>query len=193
MVDLVVVICHFKEDLGWIDQLKHPYVIYNKNPKNEGEYDFNIPNYGFDTVAYVKYIIDNYDNLPNYVCFSQDDPFFHCEEFLNKVNGFDGLSEFCPLGKTYERDNEDTLKQTIDYAKRVGIEFEEPIKFINSAQCIVSSKLIRSTSIDVYKNIMYSYDKNSVINQTNYLIEYLWPTIMNFNDKLELSFNNCRK
>ena len=144
-------------------------------------------------IATIKYIIDNYDNLHDYVCFSQDDPFFHCGEFLNKVNGFDGLSEFCPLGKTYERDGENILRQTMNYAKRVGIEVKEPIKFINSAQSIVSSKLIRSTPIEIYKNIMDSYDKNSVINQTNYLIEYLWPTIMNFNDKLELSLNNCRK
>ena len=57
-------------------------------------YDINLPNVGFDTIVYLKYIIDNYDNLPDFVCFSQDNPFFHCENFLDKVNEFDFAKKF---------------------------------------------------------------------------------------------------
>jgi hypothetical protein len=30
-----------------------------------------------------------------------------------------------------------------------------------------------------------------VISHTNYLIEYLWPTILNFNNELQESMLNC--
>mgnify|MGYP000163707659 FL=1 len=191
-VDLKVVICHYNQDLGWISDLKHDYVIYNKNPNNNGKYDFDLPNVGFDTIVYLKFIIDNYDDLPDYVCFSQDDPFYHCPEFTNNVNNFNGEEEFLPLGITYVRDNEQTLKQTINYADTLGIEYEEPIKFINSCQSIVSKNLIRKRSKESYKKIKDSLPKNAIINNTNYIVEYLWPTIMNFNSELVVSYNNCK-
>lgn len=188
---LVVVICHHSQDLEWTNKLEHPYVVYNKNQRNNGKFDFDLPNYGFDTIAYVKYIIDNYENLPDFVCFSQDDPFFHCTKFLEKVNGFMGETDFYPLGVTYERDIDVIIEQVRNYSKTIELEIEEPIRFINSAQCIVSKKLIQMTPKHIYQNIMDSYDKNKVINETNYLIEYLWPTILNFNNDLKITFNNC--
>ena len=80
--NLVVVICHYQEDLSWTKDLEHPYVVYNKNYKEAHKYAMNLPNVGFDSIAYFKYIIDMYEFLPNYVCFSQDDPFFHCHYFI---------------------------------------------------------------------------------------------------------------
>ena len=138
---MVVVICHFKENLDWVKNLKHRYIIYNKNSEEQHLYDINLPNVGFDTIVYLKYIIDNYDNLPDFVCFSQDNPFFHCENFLDKVNEFDFTKKFLPLGKTYIRDTIE-LERTIKYANNNQITYELPIKFINSAQCIVSKELI---------------------------------------------------
>lgn len=188
---LVVVICHFKENLDWVTQLKHPYVIYNKNPENNHKFEINLPNVGFDTVAYLTYIIDNYNNLPDFVCFSQDDPFFHCKSFINRVNDFSFNVEFLPLGITYIRDNKDILDQTINYAKNTGISYTEPIKFINSAQCIVSKTLIQKNPVEFYERVRDTLPKKEKINQINYYVEYLWPTILNFNDKLNISYNNC--
>ncbi len=190
MKNLVVVICHFKENLGWVSNLNHPYVIYNKNPNNAGKYHFDLPNVGFDTIVYLKYIIDNYDNLPDYVCFSQDDPFYHCPNFLTKVNEFDFTKKFHPLGISYIRTVDQIVKETIDYADSVGIKYELPIKFINSAQCIVSKELILMREKESYQRIKDSIP-NQVISHTNYLIEYLWPTILNFNKELQESRINC--
>lgn len=191
MTNLVVVICHYKENLSWIKNLKQDYVIYNKNPNNNGKYHFDLPNYGFDTIVYLTYIIDHYDTLPDFICFSQDDPFFHCPGFLEKVNNFNGNKKFHPLGITYYRDVEDILTRTKKYAESVGIEYDEPIKFINSAQCIVSSELIKSKPKSFYERIKNSLNKEQIITETNYLIEYLWPTILGFNNELEISRNNC--
>jgi len=190
-MNLVVVICHYKENLSWVKDLKHEYKIYNKNPKNNGKYDFDLENYGFDTIAYLTHIIDNYDNLPDFICFSQDDPFYHCPNFIQKVNDFNGDVLFYPLGVTYYRDVESILNETKKYAIEVGLDYSEPIKFINSAQCIVSKELIKKNPKSLYENIKNSLSTNQIITQTNYYIEYLWPTILSFNEELEVSFNNC--
>lgn len=180
---LKVIICHFEKDLSWTSDLKHPYVVYNKNPANNGKFDVDMPNVGFDTVAYLKYVIDNFENLPDYVCFSQDDPFFHCPDFLKIVNEFDFEKSFVPLGAVYTRDGED-LKKTIEYCYKNEIEYKLPIKFINSAQCIVSKKLIKKRNVEYYLNIKNTLPTNEVINKINYYVEYLWPTIFSFNEEL---------
>jgi hypothetical protein len=189
-MELTVVICHFKEDLSWVKDIKHKVVIYNKNPEHNNLYEINLPNVGFDTIVYLKYIIDNYDNLPDYVCFSQDDPFYHCPRFIEKVNEFDFIRKFHPLGISYIRSVDNIVKDTISYADSVGIKYELPIKFINSAQCIVSRELILMRNKESYQRIKDSIP-NQIISQTNYLIEYLWPTILNFNNELEVSRLNC--
>jgi hypothetical protein len=189
-MSLTVVICHFKENLDWVENIKHDVVIYNKNPNETHLYDINLPNIGFDTIVYLKYIIDNYENLPDYICFSQDNPFDHCPSFLEKVNNFDFSKEFHPLGMSYFRDGEMILNQTIRYAESVGLSFKFPIKFVSSAQCIVSKKLILKRDKDSYIKIKNSIPEQ-VITNVNYLIEYLWPTILNFNDELEINLYNC--
>lgn len=189
-MNLTVVVCHFKEDLSWLKKIKHKVVVYNKNPNEFHLYENNLPNLGFDTIVYLKYIIDNYDNLPDYICFSQDNPFYHCVNFIDRVNNFDFTKKFHPLGISYIRGPEDIVKETTDYANSVGVKYELPIKFINSAQCIVSKELILMREKESYQRIKDSIP-NQVISHTNYLIEYLWPTILNFNNELEESRLNC--
>jgi uncharacterized membrane protein len=128
-------------------------MIYNKNPKNNDKFEHNLPNVGFDTIAYLRYIVEYYDNLPDYVCFSQDYPFDHCPSFVEKVNNFNFESEFYPLGCTYVRTG-DELEKTLVYANKNEIFYEEPIKFISSAQCIVSKNLILKNDLEYYIKIM---------------------------------------
>jgi hypothetical protein len=188
---LIVVICHYRENLNWLKDLKHPYIVYNKNPNNNHLFENNLPNVGFDTVVYLKYIIDNYNNLPDYICFSQDNPFYHCSTIIDKINNFNFDSDFVPLGISYVRDQKDILEKTIKYAEENGIKLNIPIKFINSAQCIVSKKLILKNTKEFYEKIKETLPKNEIINQTNYIVEYLWPTILGFNEELKISFYNC--
>lgn len=180
---LEVVICHFEQDLSWVSKLNYPSVIYNKNHLENGRYDFDLPNVGFDTIVYLTYIIDNYEKLPDYVCFSQDDPFFHCPEFVSLVNNFSFDKDFLPLGAVYERDGEELIG-TIKYCEINTIDYKLPIKFINSAQCIVSKELILKRNIDFYEKIRDTLPKYEIKNINNYFVEYLWPTILNFNQKL---------
>lgn len=183
-MNLVVVVCHYKEDLKWLNELKHPYIVYNKNPENKG-FSINLENYGYDAVAYLKYVIENYNNLPDYVCFTQDNPFVHCPCFLEKVNGFKFDREFVALGVTYYREGEDILNRTIEYANQNNIPYKLPIKFTSGLQYIVSKTLIKKTPVDIYEKLLSTLPKNMVKTEINYYMEYLWATIFNMNEELQ--------
>jgi len=190
---LEVVICHYQEDLKWVKNLKHKYVIYNKNPKFNGKYDFDLPNIGFDALVYLTYIVDNYNNLPSFVCFAQDEPFDHCGNALEIINNFKFDKLFVPIGATYERDGGHVLEQAIEWADKLDIKYTKPIKFITSAQCIVSKELILKTPLSKYKQIKEHFVKQNLkIHVDNWAFEYFWPTFLNFNEELELSLYNCK-
>jgi hypothetical protein len=193
-MDLEVVVCHFKEDLQWLQYLKHPYVIYNKNPNKTHLYENNLPNYGFDTITYLTYIIKNYYNLPNYVCFAQDHPFDHCANFVDLVNNFNMQDDFCCLGFCYERHPTSSfpapcaLNSALKLAENLNIICQQPLKYISSAQCIVSKNLILKRSLEDYIRYSQVFPQTAPITYINYSMEYLWPTILGFADNLHTRF-----
>lgn len=190
-MNLVVVICHFQESLEWVKELKYPFIVYNKNPKNNDQFELNFPNVGYDAIVYFDYIIKNYDNLPDFVCFTQDNPFDHCPSFIDKVNNFDKNLDYYPLGITYIRDNEETINQTITYANQNNIDVKLPIKFISGTQSILSKKLILRNDLEFYKNLQSTITTTQVVSHNNWMIEYLWPSIFGFNDEIKVNLYNC--
>lgn len=205
-MNLTVVICHFRRDLGWLDKLTVPYIVYNKNPDNNHKFKHNLPNFGFDTIAYLTYIVEHYHNLPDYVCFAQDYPFDHTNEtghdFIDIVNNFTSmhpLPAFFPLGLCYYRDSTPDfchLNWTLDFVKQNNIEIKLPLKFISSAQCIVSKHLILKQSLEFYNKLLGVFPTYTHLTMTNYAMEYLWPTILGFADELtpinDIVFDNVK-
>lgn len=57
----VVIVAHYNEDITWVKNLKYKYIIYEKLKKNSKYY---CPNYANEATTYLKYICDNYNNLP---------------------------------------------------------------------------------------------------------------------------------
>jgi hypothetical protein len=72
----VIIIARYKEDIEWttkLNKFKNVHIYEKENLEKE---PYNIPkNKGSEASAYLKYIIDNYDNLPNHL------GFIHCHEF----------------------------------------------------------------------------------------------------------------
>lgn len=81
------VISRYSEDISWINDFNFDYIIYNKGEKIEGAYNvLDIENIGNNQRDIFKYIIDNYDNLPDVIGFIQGNPFDHCKiEKFNKI------------------------------------------------------------------------------------------------------------
>ena len=186
---LVVVVNHYQYDTSWVSRLNHPAVVYNKNPNHTHLYDINLPNLGFDTIVYLRYIIDNYDNLPDYICFLQDDPFFHCMDVIQIVNNFKFDKDFVPMSTSYYLGGHD-WKMSEDYAERVGLQFQRPLKMITSCQCIVSKERVLKREKSFYELLVSTIDKQ-VKSSENYAIENLWPTILSFNEDL-IPCINCK-
>ena len=130
------------------------------------------------------FILNNYESLPDYVAFLQGNPFDHCSDAVDLINNFKFDSPFVPLGPKYIRDGSQ-LNDTIDWAKLCNIDIDLPIRFIGGAQCIVSKDLIQKRTKksyqQIYEKVCPHIDFNS---HTKYFFEYLWPSILGFNNDL---------
>jgi len=182
-LNLVLVIAKYKESIEWTKSLENKVFIFNKNIE-ENDFELNLPNKGFETDTFLHFIIENYESLPDYIAFLQGNPFDHCPEVLKLINDFKFDSSFVSLGPNYTRDGS-LLNDTIEWAKFCNIDVSLPIRFIGGAQCIVSKNLIKKRTKESYEQIYEKICPNIDFNShTKYFFEYLWPTILGFNDKI---------
>jgi hypothetical protein len=181
-MEMTIVIAKYKESIDWSKNLNKPYIIFNKNPDDNHLFENNLPNMGRETDTFFNYIIGNYESLPDYVCFLQGDPFDHCPNALDLINNFSFNVPVLPLGSVYFRDGGD-LDSTLKWAEFCKIEVKSSPKFISGMQCVVSKDLIKKRSKDSYENLHKNVCKElNVSAYTGYLFEYLWPTILGFNE-----------
>lgn len=64
--DKIVVVCaKYKRDVNFLNSIPYKHVIIEK--------DIDVPNIANEATSYLKYIIDNYNNLPNNIIFIHDE------------------------------------------------------------------------------------------------------------------------
>lgn len=80
----VLVVAQHKEDLGWLSEVDCSVVVYSKG-KAYGIESIPQPNLGRESSAYLAYIVDNYNDLPELVMFSQGNPFPHSPDFVART------------------------------------------------------------------------------------------------------------
>lgn len=181
---LKIIITRFYEDTSWVKDLKHPYIIYNKNPKDKNLYEHNLPNKGLCEHTLFHYIVENYDNLPDYLANVQGNPFDHCTNIVGLINNFNFCGSHLPLGKCYYRDNEILIADVLQLAKDAKIECPLPIKYVSGNQFIVSRESILKRSKEDYINVLNIYPETPKI-YWDFTMEYILPTILNFADELK--------
>ena len=67
----MLVVSHFNEDLTWIDLFlgdKLPHIVYTRSSDKLALHNFHV-NKGREAVAYLRYIVDYYENLPSLIAF----------------------------------------------------------------------------------------------------------------------------
>lgn len=89
-----IVIAKYKENISWSDEFKDFRVVYEKSENQEIEGSKKLENKGRETDTYLNYILDNYENLPECVIFTQGDPIGDGPHTLHPVNG--GLGGIFP-------------------------------------------------------------------------------------------------
>ncbi len=80
--EVVIVIARYNEEISRFSEFNSNIVVYNKgkddiSPLIDRTKIINVPNLGREAGTYCNYILDNYDNLPEYMIFTQAHPADH--------------------------------------------------------------------------------------------------------------------
>lgn len=80
--DIIIVVARYNEDISNFIPYNNNLMVYNKgvndiNPAINHNYVKIVHNLGRESGTYCNFILDNYDNLPNYVIFTQANPSNH--------------------------------------------------------------------------------------------------------------------
>lgn len=154
--NLQVVVARYNENIEWTNQLNYKVNIFNKNEDDNHLFDYNLPNVGREPHTFFTYIINNYDNLPEYIAFVQGNPFDHCNNVINEINNFDFKTEFKQLGVLHQltMEYESINQQVQSYSNQIGFNITYPIYMTPGAQYIISRRLIKKKPIEFYQRIL---------------------------------------
>ena len=186
-----ICIAHYNEDLIWTKYLNTPFSIISKHGI---EYDV-APNRGNEASSYLKYIIDNYEQLPDFVFFvhgheTSNHQTGKIQDIINTtiniitdstryldINGcqlnlrnfptsYTKFLEFIPIYNSIIKKKQLTENDIIYWA---------------SAQFCVNKDAILSNSKEVYENF-YNYLMTTNENSfwTSRYFEYTWEHIFSY-------------
>jgi len=111
--NVLFVVSRYNEDLRWLEEFTDNYFIINKGQNNLSYIfanKFQRPNYGGNQYDICQFIVDNYDDLPDLICFVQGFPFDHCHKdvFQQLINNtsFTALESYggIPEGEYHKKD-----------------------------------------------------------------------------------------
>lgn len=198
-----LVIARYDENLDWLELIKNKvtYTIYNKGKNDISYTSIKRPNIGRESETYLHYIIDNYENLPDYICFIQGFPFDHIdynyieigeyefkkfsakynkEEFLNKIiyynnttpSFFGEVIECDEFGKPQESG---TRGYNLNiFLKKINISEQEKFIFSPGANMIIPKKYILNYTKEWWIN---TYNVHNLIPLAPWMFERLWGVL----------------
>ena len=167
---------HYNEDLKWLEKSEWPVIIVTHEGGDPVDHTYKIPNVGYEVTAYLKYIIERYDTLPNHVAFIHgheeafhqlgDRPMFEMIKTANIQN-----YGYIPLNNCWRC----VITQTNVFTGGDLKMFQLDPYFITcvGGQFIVSKDIILSNPKEFYENL-YSTIKTK--NDAIY-IEHIWNII----------------
>ena len=83
-----LVVSYYNENLTWLDNVRdYKITIYNKS-NTELLNTIKLDNIGREMQTYFHHIVDNYDNLSDWVFFTQANPFDHVRNFKTILDDF---------------------------------------------------------------------------------------------------------
>lgn len=189
--EIHIVVAKFQENIDWVYDLEIPYTIYNKDKDCNNSKFINLPNIGREAHTYLHYIVENYNNLPQYVFFSEG----NCRsnrilgeqesiEYLKQeIKAYRGYPRIKPMGiKVVERKNKDDKSYEINsnvtevYKRLFGIEKTEFIFFIGG-QLIVPKSRIKFHPYSFYKHLYDNISDQRSVGYCAWTLERLWPYI----------------
>jgi hypothetical protein len=179
---VVAVIAKYKENIDWVSSLNCESIVYDKSK--------DIPNIGREAETYIRYIINNYNNLPDYVLFLQGNPFDHLDgmnigslnNLIKKLND----EEIIYLNGHHSEQYNLVTRTRQSFEMLFKSQLPSSFIFTPGAQYIVKKEniLCRPKSFyEIIHSVMLKND-NKTLAHTNCLvcpwtIERIWPYIFN--------------
>lgn len=205
MKNILIVTSHYNEDLNWlINQNEYDYKIYTKNKNFINNYNqdkiFDCINKGNEASSYLKFIIDNYDNLPDFTAFIHGHYEAHhqTDNILNLIKGckflgYESLNRKDWVNKLNDFTNIEPCKIAWNYVKQnfINLKIKLPppskIESIACAQFIVSKENILLNSLEDYNNI-FNWLITTELESfwSGRILEYIWCYIMTHNEIEEI-------
>jgi len=81
-----IVVARYNENIEWLNEELNNCIIYNKGGKLNIEQEICLENVGRESETYLRYIIDNYYNLPDVVVFTQGRISDHIDLHMDDIN-----------------------------------------------------------------------------------------------------------
>jgi hypothetical protein len=192
---------------GWVsesDRIEILRSLENVRSKSRGDIKsdniINVPNKGREAETWLRFIVENYDRLPDDIVFLQGNPFEHSPKCLEIVESNETVDDIVPLGPESHIgpiDNNGYYGlNVIGFQREIFGESDlshiERIDFIAGAQFIVPKEFITNKSLDWWKSL-YSYCDHywysgidSIYNFVPpghfiaHVFERLWPSIFRY-------------
>ena len=188
---LQIITSHWNENLTWLQASKYPVTVISKEnaPGSTAPFEAEsvVPNSGNEASAYLKYIVDHYDDLPPYVAFVHGhDKAWHMKnggilQQLDRLN-LDGVT-FHTLNNCFTqvwKAGDESYDALQTYWPR---EFERwlgplPTQLCHDccAQFVVSRDTIRKQPLAAYQSWLdFSLDPS--VRKVGFMFEYTWHYI----------------
>ena len=215
-------ISNFNGKIDWITKInKENYIVYNKSGKSLSKdiNHINIKNVGYNLYSYLKFIIDNYDNLPNTIVFCKDNicprhlDYNLFKEYLKRLT-FTCLEEkitkykfpinlkiseagFTEINSSWYKYNYPRLffRDYNSFYKYIFKEVENPhfLRFAPGANYIVPKNNILSRSKNFYKNLITFISHSQFSCESHYLersLYTIWNSSIKTSEKMNYIINN---
>ena len=123
-----IVVAAYNESVDWLLPYEDCVIIYHKGQNAIPPFSniIKLDNIGREGHTYLKYIITNFNNLPDRVTFLQAEPFLHNDTILYGIDNYEKSLPFQPLGLRYLKDSQIPTDEIVNKFKTTtnyGLEY----------------------------------------------------------------------
>ena len=201
-----IIVARYNEDVEWLNSEMSNCIVYNKGNKLHIENEIPLENIGRESETYLNYIIQNYDNLPDVVVFTQarisdhkgSDDVRYLINIKNQALNYSKSQNFAihnDIGNNIHFDKEWNLREDGFFLKdnyknnnpitflewfksNIDINYPNPIYFYCNAIFAVKKENILNKPVEYYKKLIL--EVNHHINSTEgHFFERSWYYIFN--------------
>ena len=186
MMSYQIIVARYNENIEWLNREMPNCIIYNKGDTLNLSNEILLENVGRESETYLHYIIENYDNLPDVVVFTQARISDHKgSDDINYLIKIKDTASRCSKSQNYFRHND--VKNNRHWRKdwnlrkngwylKDNYKNNKPIKFIDWFKQNIDTNY--PNPICIYRNAIFAVKKENIVNKP---IEYYKRLILEVN------------